>query len=41
MERQRKQLLRQCYENLEQFYREREDFRLAYDYACKLRTLQL
>lgn len=41
MERRRKQLLQLCYENLEQFYREREDFRLAYDYACKLRTLQL
>ena len=41
MERRRKQLLQQCYENLEQFYREREDFRLAYDYACKLRALQL
>ena len=41
MERRRKHLLRECYENLELFYREREDFRLAYDYACKLRTLQL
>lgn len=39
MEHRRKQLLHQCYENLEVFYREREDFRLAYDYACKLRNL--
>ena len=41
MERRRKQLLLQVYQNLEQFYREQEDFRQAYEYACKLRTLQV
>ncbi len=41
MERRRKQLLQQAYQYLELFYREREDFKLAYEYACKLRSLQL
>lgn len=41
MERRRKQLLLQCYQNLEHFYREREDFKQAYECACKLRSLQL
>ena len=40
MERHRKQLLQQCYQNLELFYREREDFKQAYECACKLRSLQ-
>ena len=40
MERRRKQLLQQCYQNLEHFYREREDFKQAYECACKLRSLQ-
>ena len=40
MERRRKQLLQQVYQNLEHFYREREDFKLAYEYACKLRNVQ-
>lgn len=40
MERRRKQLLQQAYQHLEHFYREREDFKQAYEYACKLRTLQ-
>ena len=39
MERRRKQLLRQTYEQLEQDYKNREDFRQAYQYACKARTL--
>ena len=37
MERRRKQLLQQAYQNLEHFYREREDFKQAYEYACKRR----
>ena len=41
MERRRKQLLQQCYQNLEQLYRERDDFKQAYECACKLRTLQV
>ncbi len=41
MERRRKQLLQQAYESLERFYREREDFKQAYEYACKLRALQI
>lgn len=40
MERRRKQLLQQVCQNLELFYREHEDFKRAYEYACKLRTLQ-
>lgn len=40
MERRRKQLLLQVYQNLEIFCREREDFKQAYEYACKLRSLQ-
>ena len=40
MERRRKQLLQQAYQNLELFYRQREDFKQAYEYACKLRSLQ-
>ena len=39
MERRRKQLLRKTYEQLEQDYKNREDFRQAYQYACKARTL--
>lgn len=39
-EHRRKQLLLQVYQNLEHFYREREDFKQAYEYACKLRTIQ-
>ena len=41
MERRRKQLLQQAYQYLEQFYREREDFKQAYECACKLRVLQV
>ncbi len=41
MEYRRKQMLQQVYQNLELFYRQREDFKLAYEYACKLRTLQM
>lgn len=41
MERRRKQLLLQVYQNLEVFYREQEDFKQAYEYACKLRNLQV
>lgn len=41
MERRRKQLLQQGYQYLELFYREREDFKQAYEFACKLRSLQL
>ena len=41
MERRRKQLLLQVYQNLEVFYREQEDFKQAYAYACKLRSLQV
>lgn len=37
MERQRRQLLSRGYELLEQYYKEREDFRQAYFYACKRR----
>ncbi len=41
MEHRRKQLLLQVYQNLEIFYREQEDFKQAYEYACKLRSLQV
>ena len=41
MERRRKQLLQQVFQNLELFYRQREDFKQAYEYACKLRLLQV
>ena len=41
MERRRKQLLQQAYQSLEEFYRQREDFKQAYAYACKLRALQV
>lgn len=41
MERHRKQMLLQVYQNLELFYRQREDFKQAYEYACKLRSLQI
>lgn len=41
MERRRKQLLQQVYQSLEHFHREREDFKQAYEYACKLRSLQV
>ena len=40
MERRRKQLLLQVYQNLEQYCRDQEDFRHAYEYACKLRNVQ-
>lgn len=39
MERQRRQLLSRCYEQLEQYFREREDYQKAYLYACKGRTV--
>lgn len=39
MERRRKQLLLRAYEQLEQYYKEREDFQQAYQYACKSRAL--
>lgn len=39
MERQRRQLLLRCYEYLEQYYKEREDYQQAYLYACKSRTI--
>ena len=38
MEQKRKLLLRRCWEMLEQHYREQEDYKQAYFYACKLRT---
>ena len=38
-ERRRKQLLLRAYELLEQYYKEREDYQQAYQYACKARTL--
>ncbi|MBR4972560.1 MAG: helix-turn-helix transcriptional regulator [Oscillospiraceae bacterium] len=41
MERRRKQLLLQVYENLELYCREQEDFKRAYEYACKLRSFQM
>lgn len=37
MEQKRRHLLRQCYQVLEQQCREREDYKHAYFYACKLR----
>lgn len=37
MERRRRQMLTLGYEQLEQYYKEREDFRRAYFYACKRR----
>lgn len=37
MERRRRQMLSHGYELLEQYYKEREDFRQAYFYACKRR----
>lgn len=39
MERRRKQLLLRCYEMLEQYYKEHEDYQQAYQYACKSRAL--
>lgn len=39
LERRRKQLLLRAYELLEQYYKEHEDYRQAYQYACKARTL--
>lgn len=39
MERQRRQLLSRCYEELERYFREREDYQQAYLYACKGRTV--
>lgn len=41
MEHRRKQLLLQAYQLLEVFYREQEDFKQAYAYACKSRSLQV
>lgn len=40
MERRRKQLLLQVYQNQEVICREQEDFKRAYEYACKLRNVQ-
>ena len=40
MERRRKQLLQQVYQNREILCREQEDFKQAYEYACKLRAVQ-
>ena len=39
MERRRKHLLLQGYEMLEQYYKLRQDFQKAYEYACKTRVL--
>lgn len=38
MERSRKQLLLHAYAQLEQYYKEREDYQQAYFYACKVRA---
>ena len=40
MEHRRKQLLQQLYQCREQQCREQEDYKQAYEYACKLRTVQ-
>lgn len=40
MEQQRKLLLAQGYDALEQYYKEREDYQKAYLYACKSRTFR-
>lgn len=40
MERQRRALLAQGYEMLEQYFKEREDYQQAYFYACKGRSLK-
>lgn len=37
MENKRRTLLRQAWQALEQYYREQEDYKQAYFYACKLR----
>lgn len=37
MERQRRQMLTLAYQALERHYRDREDYKQAYFYACKLR----
>lgn len=39
LERRRKQLLLRAYEQLEQYYKEHEDYQQAYQYACKSRAL--
>lgn len=39
MERQRRMLLGRGYEELEQYYKQLQDFQQAYLYACKSRTL--
>ncbi len=39
MERRRKNLLARCYEQLEQYYKNQQDFQQAYFYACKARAL--
>ena len=39
MERRRRQLLLRAYERLEQYYKQREDYQQAYQYACKARAL--
>lgn len=39
MERQRRQLLTQGYQMLEQYYKQQEDYRNAYFYACKSRAI--
>lgn len=38
MEQKRRLLLQRCYHLLEGYYREREDYKQAYFYACKLRN---
>lgn len=39
MDRQRRSLLARGYELLEQHYKQTEDYKRAYEYACKARTL--
>ena len=38
MEQKRRLLLQRCYHLLESYYREQEDYKQAYFYACKLRN---
>ena len=39
LDQQRRSLLLRCYELLEQHYKQAEDYKLAYEYACKIRTM--
>ena len=39
MDKRRRSLLLRCYALLEQHNKEQEDYKLAYEYACKARTL--